>query len=115
MSVCFPNRETGCKRSSIKPGHGGAGSDISPWALCRRPLRFKYAIAESERLKNTVGGRSSDIIADKSEAPVGIFEDRQENIPPINRTRNRLLVIANRDSLRHDFHHYFPDKIVERG
>ena len=70
---------------------------------------------ESERLMETIGGRSFDIIADKSEALVGIFEKGQEDKAPINWTRNRWFVIANRDSLRHDFYHYFLDKIVESG
>ncbi len=70
---------------------------------------------DSDHLKSTIGGRSFDIIADKSEALVGIFEEGQEDDSPINWTRNRLFVISNRDSLRHDFYHYFLDKLVERG
>jgi hypothetical protein len=46
---------------------------------------------------------------------VGIFEEGQEDASPINWTRNRWFVIANRDSLRHDFYHCFLDKIIERG
>ena len=79
--------------------------------------RFDFQVAHprSENLTETIGGRSFDIIADKTEALVGIFEKGQEDDSPINWTRNRWFVIANRDSLRHDFYHYFLDKIVERG
>ena len=68
-----------------------------------------------DHLLETIGGRSFDIIADKNEALVGIFEKGQEDKAPINWTRNRWFVIANRDSLRHDFYHYFLDKILERN
>lgn len=66
-------------------------------------------------LLDTIGGRSFDIITDKSEALVGIFETGREDTSPINWTRNRWFVIANRDSLRHDFYHCFLDKIIEQG
>ena len=62
-----------------------------------------------------IGGRSFDIITDKSEALVGIFESGREDLSAINWTRNRWFVIANRDSLRHDFYHCFLEKIVDRG
>jgi hypothetical protein len=45
---------------------------------------------------------------------VGIFETGQEMTSPVIWTRNRWFVIANRDSLRHDFYHYFLDKIHDR-
>jgi sugar-specific transcriptional regulator TrmB len=69
----------------------------------------------SDALSRIIGGRSFDVIADKSEALVGIFETGKEDASPINWTRNRWFVIANRDSLRHDFYHYFLDKIYDRG
>ena len=69
----------------------------------------------ADHLLETIGGRSFDIIADKSEALVGIFERDQEDSSPINWTRNRWFVIANRDSLRHDFYHCYLDKIIERS
>ena len=81
------------------------------------PVIFKVQVIHpaSQSLVDTIGGRSFDIIADKSEALVGIFEKGQEDASPINWTRNRWFVIANRDSLRHDFYHYFLDKVHERG
>ena len=81
------------------------------------PVAFAIQVEhpDSAALQRKIGGRSFDIIADKAEALVGIFENDQENSSPINWTRNRLFIIANRDSLRHDFYHYFLDKIYEKG
>lgn len=78
-------------------------------------FEIQVAHPDPDHLLENIGGRSFDIIADKSEALVGIFEKGQENSSPINWTRNRWFVIANRDSLRHDFYHCFLDKIIERG
>lgn len=69
----------------------------------------------AQNIVDTIGGRSFDIITDKSEALVGIFEKNREDASPINWTRNRWFVIANRDSLRHDFYHCFLDKMIEQG
>lgn len=81
------------------------------------PVAFAIQVEhpDSTALQEKIGGRSFDIIADRSEALVGIFETGQENSSPINWTRNRLFIIANRDSLRHDFYHYFLNKIYEQG
>jgi hypothetical protein len=59
--------------------------------------------------------KATDIIADKTEAIAGIFETDNVNRSPFIWTRNHWFVIANRDSLRHDFYHYFLDKLYERG
>ena len=66
-------------------------------------------------LRAKLGGESIDIIADRSEALVGIFETGQEAASPVIWTRNRWFVVANRDSLRHDFYHYFLNKLYDRG
>lgn len=81
------------------------------------PVQFEIQVTHPGEtdLEKRIGGRSFDIISDKSEALVGIFESGQENSSPITWSRNRLFVIANRDSLKHDFYHYFLDKIHEKG
>ena len=81
------------------------------------PVHFDIQVThpESKDLVHTIGGRSFDVIADKAEALVGIFETGNEERSAINWTRNRLFVIANRDSLRHDFYHYFLEKTYDRG
>jgi sugar-specific transcriptional regulator TrmB len=70
---------------------------------------------DADHLVTTIGGRSFDVIADKSEALVGIFEEGQEDVSPINWTRNRWFIQANRDSLRHDFYHFFLNKVLDQG
>ena len=86
-------------------------------AMGEMPVSFNIQVTHPDagHLPQAIGGRSFDIIADKQEALVGIFEKDQEDSSPINWTRNRWFVIANRDSLRHDFYHCFLEKIIERG
>jgi sugar-specific transcriptional regulator TrmB len=67
----------------------------------------------SETLLEKIGGESIDIITDKAEALGGIFETGRENASPIMWTRNRWFIIGNRDSLRHDFYHYFLNKTYD--
>jgi sugar-specific transcriptional regulator TrmB len=85
-------------------------------AMGPMPPSFEIQVThpDADRLLATIGGRSFDVIADKSEALVGIFEEGRQDISPINWTRNRWFVIANRDSLRHDFYHYFLNRIIEQ-
>jgi sugar-specific transcriptional regulator TrmB len=70
---------------------------------------------ETKTLPAKLGGESIDIIADRSEALVGIFKKGSADDSPVIWTRNRWFVTANRDSLRHDFYHYFLHKIHELG
>ncbi|MBL0714431.1 MAG: TrmB family transcriptional regulator [Desulfosarcina sp.] len=70
---------------------------------------------QAEDLRDKLGGESIDIIVDQSEALVGMFEKERPDHSPVIWTRNRWFVTANRDSLRHDFYHYFLDKLYEQG
>ncbi len=70
---------------------------------------------ENEHLQQTIGGRSIEIIIDKKEALVGIFKTDDEDASPINWTRNQWFIVANRDSLRHDFYHSFLAKILDQN
>jgi sugar-specific transcriptional regulator TrmB len=83
------------------------------------PMETRYDIQvqhpEVGRLEEKLGGESLDIIADKEEAIAGIFEERNVNHSPFIWTKNHWFVIANRDSLRHDFYHYFLVKLYEQG
>jgi sugar-specific transcriptional regulator TrmB len=83
------------------------------------PMELHYDIQifhpDVEDLKDKLGGESIDIIADKKEALAGIFETSNVHKSPFIWTRNHWFVIANRDSLRHDFYHYFLDKLYEKG
>jgi sugar-specific transcriptional regulator TrmB len=83
------------------------------------PMALAYDLQvfhpEAEQLKDKLGGESIDIIADKKEALAGIFITGSADQSPFIWTRNHWFVIANRDSLRHDFYHYFLDKLYEKG
>jgi len=68
---------------------------------------------EKDLLIEKIGGRSFDIITDKKESLAGIFDPDNEELSPISWTRNKWFVTANRDSLRHDFYHYFLTKTYD--
>ena len=70
---------------------------------------------DAEGLATRIGGESIDIIADKREALVGVFETGTPEQSPIIWTRNRSFVTTNRDSLQHDFYHYFLHRLYENG
>lgn len=81
------------------------------------PARFDVQVThpDKEDLIAKIGGCSFDIITDKKEALVGIFETGNKDESTINWTRNQWFIIANRDSLRHDFYHCFLEKTLDRG
>jgi HTH-type transcriptional regulator, sugar sensing transcriptional regulator len=111
----FP--DSGARLTSELKKAADRGVGIRYIAMGKMPADFEVQVSHpgADHLLETIGGRSFDIIADKCEALVGIFEKGQEDDSPINWTRNRWFVIANRDSLRHDFYHCFLEKILERG
>ncbi len=86
-------------------------------AMGQIPQRFDIQVTHpgQEDLIAKIGGRSFDIITDKKEALVGIFEAGNEDDSPINWTRNQWFIVANRDSLRHDFYHCFLEKTLDRN
>ena len=92
------------------------GVSIRYIAMGDVPPRFDVQVTHpgKEDLIAKIGGRSFDIITDKKEALVGIFEAGNEDDSPINWTRNQWFIIANRDSLRHDFYHCFLEKTLDR-
>jgi sugar-specific transcriptional regulator TrmB len=92
------------------------GVHIRYVAMGQIEKRFEIQVThpDHEHLQQTIGGRSIEVIADKSEALVGVFETGHEDASPINWTRNRWFIVANRDSLRHDFYHCFLEKILDQ-
>ena len=60
-----------------------------------------------EWVERGLGGRSFDLVVDKEEFIGGMFDKDNLQDCRINWGRNRWFVIAGRDSLRHDFFHYF--------
>lgn len=92
------------------------GVNIRYIVMENMPLKFEVQVIHPnpESLLDRLGGHSLDIIADQSEALVGVFETDNEDRSPINWTRNHWFVISSRDSLRHDFYHYFLHKTYEQ-
>lgn len=93
------------------------GVSIRYIAMGDVPERFDIQVTHPDKddLIAKIGGRSFDIITDRQEALVGIFEEGNEDESPINWTRNQWFIIANRDSLRHDFYHCFLEKTLDRN
>ncbi len=58
-------------------------------------------------VEEKLGGRSFDLVVDKEEFIGGMFTLKDDKTCRINWGRNRWFVLAGRDSLRHDFFHYF--------
>jgi sugar-specific transcriptional regulator TrmB len=79
--------------------------------------RFEIQIIHphSETIYERIGGESIDIIADRQEALVGMFEKGKEERSTVIWSRNHWFVVGNRDSLQHDFYHYFLDKVYDCG
>ena len=92
------------------------GVKIRYIAMGKIPKKFDVQVIHPghEHLQQTIGGRSIELISDKKEALVGIFETGNEDKSPINWTRNQWFIVANRDSLRHDFYHSFLEKILDQ-
>ncbi|MCD4722531.1 MAG: TrmB family transcriptional regulator [Desulfobacula sp.] len=92
------------------------GVKIRYIAMGKVPKKFDIQVMhpDHEHLQQIIGGRSLEVIIDKKEALVGIFETGNEDNSPINWTRNQWFIVANRDSLRHDFYHCFLEKILDR-
>ncbi|MFO7714031.1 TrmB family transcriptional regulator [Desulfosarcina sp.] len=62
---------------------------------------------QHEMVERNLGGRSFDLVVDKEEFLGGLFTTGNTQECRINWGRNRSFVTAGRDSLRHDFFHYF--------
>jgi len=93
------------------------GVEIRYIAMGKIEKKFDVQVThpDHKHLRETIGGRSIEIITDKQEALVGIFETDNEENSPINWTRNKWFIVANRDSLRHDFYHSFLEKILDQN
>ena len=94
----------------------GRGVNIRYVAMGEILKKFDIQVLHPDlpHLQQTIGGQSIEVITDKNEALVGVFETGNEELSPINWTRNQWFILANRDSLRHDFYHCFLEKIVDQ-
>lgn len=62
---------------------------------------------QHEVVEHSLGGRSFDLVVDKEEFIGGLFTVQNIDACRINWGRNQWFVTTGRDSLRHDFFHYF--------
>lgn len=110
----FP--ETGYELEKHLKAASARGVGIRYIAMGDIALSFDCQIIHpgSDKIRGKIGGESIDIIADKREALIGLFEEGRSNSSSIIWTQNKWFIIANRDSLRHDFYHYFLDKVYDR-
>ena len=78
---------------------------------------FEYQVIhpKSDEIKVQHLGRVFDVVKDKVELLVGMFEKGAEDASPINWARNHWFIQAIREGIRHDFYHYFTHKIIELG
>lgn len=110
----FPQANVYLEKYLLEADHRGV--KIRYIAMGDIPIKFEVQVIhpDHEHLKEIIGGRSFDLITDRKEALVGIFEVKNEDRSPINWTRNKWFITANRDSLRHDFYHCFLEKTLEK-
>ena len=80
------------------------------------PKKFKLQIIHPAPQKNEKDSKTRffDIVVDKEEILCGMFIEGNEGNDEesvINWGQNKRFVLSGRDSLRHDFFHYFLHKI----
>ena len=93
----------------------GRGVEVKYISLGYPPSLFDLQVVhpETKRVEEVWGGRLIDLVKDREEILVGVFLTGQEDHSPINWTKNQWFVNSSRDSLRHDFFHYFLHKIYD--
>jgi sugar-specific transcriptional regulator TrmB len=79
-------------------------------------IEFDYQVIhpDYESMESMLGGRSFDLVVDRKEILCGMFEKGKEDQSQLNWGKNKWFVIAARDSLRHDFFHYFLNKTYDK-
>ena len=85
--------------------------------MARYPKTFAIQVIhpQHETVLEKLGGRSFDLVVDKMEFIGGLFTPQSIEESRINWGRNRWFVVSGRDSLRHDFFHYFLYKTQTLG
>ena len=79
------------------------------------PISFRYQIIhpECDPAYPEPGTRFFDLVTDKSEILCGMFVEGDEDASVINWGLNIRFVLSGRDSLRHDFFHYFLHRLKD--
>lgn len=82
-----------------------------------RKRKFQYQIIHpgSDPVSTDPNTRFFDIVKDKDEILCGMFVDGDDESSVINWGLNKRFVLSGRDSLRHDFFHYFLHKTQNLG
>jgi HTH-type transcriptional regulator, sugar sensing transcriptional regulator len=109
----FP--EEGERLAPVLLEAGKRGVEVKYIAMKEQPHIFELQVVHpnSDAVETELKGRSFDIVVDKEEILGGLFVAGQEDQSLINWGRNRWFVLAGRDSLRHDFFHYFLHKTYQ--
>lgn len=95
----------------LKPLKRAEKRGVQVKCIFMEPFARTFAIQvvhpQHELVERNLGGRAFDLVVDKVEFVGGMFNHGDPTACRINWGRNRWFVIAGRDSLRHDFFHYF--------
>jgi len=85
------------------------GVQVKSIFMAPYPQTFAVQVVhpQHEIVERSLGGRSFDLVVDKKEFIGGLFVPENIEACQINWGRNQWFVTAGRDSLRHDFFHYF--------
>ncbi len=110
----FPAEGKKLDRSLQQAEHRGV--EVKYIAMRPSPpvCRHQVVHPDSESMEITLGGRSFDLIVDRREFLGGLFQTDREDRSAIHWGKNKWFVTAGRDSLRHDFFHYFLHKLQQR-
>ncbi len=79
------------------------------------PFELQVIHPDADRVETSHRGRVFDVVRDKIEILVGVFEHAREEDSSINWAKNHWFVAAIREGIRHDFFHYFVHKMIDRG
>jgi sugar-specific transcriptional regulator TrmB len=70
---------------------------------------------EAEAARSLQKGRVFDVVVDRMEVLVGLFEEEREDESPINWGKNHWMVQAVREGIRHDFFQAYMHKMCDLG
>ena len=111
----FPYTARRLEKALQQAAARGVGVRYIAMGTIPKIVEIQIVHPNSETLYDRIGGESIDIIADQKEALVGMLEKGREDESEVIWSRNHWFVVGNRDSLQHDFYHFFLDKLLDRG
>ncbi len=111
----FPNTGKRLEKHLQQAAARGVGVRYIGMGAMKKTFEIQIIHPHSETIYDRIGGESIDIVADQQEALVGMFAKGREEQSAVIWSRNHWFVVGNRDSLQHDFYHYFLDKSYDCG